>query len=213
MICTSIADVTIEEALSIIEKSTICEVRLDRIKFTDDDLEKLFAGKTKTLATFRPSENVSDDRRLDVLKKSIVGGASMIDIEVENRDNFKEELVAFAKEKNCKVIMSYHNYEKTPYRRELEQILDWCFESGAHIAKVACFARTVQDSARILSLYEQEREIIAIAMGELGKITRIAAPLLGAPFTYGAIDESRATAPGQITARELNEVITAMGKL
>ncbi len=213
MVCISIADVTVEEALGIIDESTICEVRLDRMKFTEEDLQKLFSRGKKTLATFRPSENVSHEKRLDVLKQAIKHGASMIDIEVENRDDFKEELVKAAKGKNCPVIMSYHNYEKTPYRRELEQIIDWCFESGAQIAKVACMANSLRDSARILSLYDQDRTIIAIGMGDPGKITRIAAPVLGAPFTYGSIDETKATAPGQITSRELEKIISMMGNM
>jgi 3-dehydroquinate dehydratase len=35
-------------------------------------------------------------------------------------------------------------------------------------------------------------------MGKEAQITRIAAPLLGAPFTYAALESGRETAPGQL---------------
>ena len=43
-------------------------------------------------------------------------------------------------------------------------------------------------------------------MGKPGKITRIAAPFLGAPFTYAAWNEKLATAPGQLTVDELMDI-------
>jgi len=212
MICVSIADVTIDEALDIIKTADISEIRLDRLDFKDEDLAGLFLKEYKTLATYRPVEGITDERRMTVLKSAIDSGASMVDVEVENSDIFKEELVSYAKDRGCEIIISYHNYEKTPFRRELEQVIAWCFESGADIAKVACMANSVHDSARILSLYDQDKRVIAIAMGEAGRITRVAAPILGSPFTFGSIDKSKETAPGQFAREELEQIIELIKK-
>src|SRR5205085_10099961 len=47
------------------------------------------------------------------------------------------------------------------------------------------------------------RDMIAIAMGAAGLLTRILAPAHGAFLTYGALEQNHATAPGQINAAEL----------
>jgi 3-dehydroquinate dehydratase/shikimate dehydrogenase len=48
--------------------------------------------------------------------------------------------------------------------------------------------------------------MIAIAMGQAGVMTRILGPSRGSFLTYGSLDDESATAPGQLTARELRQV-------
>lgn len=206
MICVSIADVTADQACSIISEHEISEVRLDRLKFSDSDLERLFTSG-KTVATFRPVEGMDNGKRINILKAAIKYGASYIDIEVENNDSYKNELKEAAAISGCKTIVSYHDYEKTPVMRELEQLITWCFEDGADLAKIACQANSMSDAARLLSLYSLGKPVISIGMGKEGKITRIAAPLLGAPFTYASLDAARETAPGQIDSATLKKII------
>jgi 3-dehydroquinate dehydratase / shikimate dehydrogenase len=50
------------------------------------------------------------------------------------------------------------------------------------------------------------RELIAIAMGPAGVMTRILGPSRGSYLTFASLDPDAATASGQITARELREV-------
>ncbi|HPS87211.1 MAG TPA: type I 3-dehydroquinate dehydratase [Spirochaetota bacterium] len=207
MICVSIADLPVSEAIKIIESNELSEVRLDRIKFGAGDIEKLFLTKNKTIATYRPVESVSDSERKKILIEAVNAGASYVDIEVENDDDFKNEIIEAAKLKNCKTIVSYHNYTKTPVIRELEQIMRWCFESRCDIAKIACHVDSNEGCSRLLSLYSYGNPIIAIGMGDDGKITRIAATLLGAPFTYASIDDSKQTAPGQFDSVKLKTII------
>ncbi|HPJ34639.1 MAG TPA: type I 3-dehydroquinate dehydratase [Spirochaetota bacterium] len=210
MICVSIADVTADEACRIIRENEISEVRLDRIKFSDSDIEKIFTSG-KTVATYRPVEGLKEEKRKEILRAAIKLGASYVDVEVENDDSFKDDIRECAAGTDCKVIISYHDYKKTPVMRELEQIISWCFESGADVAKIACQANSSSDASRLLSLYSLGRPIISIGMGEAGKITRIAAPLLGAPFTYASLDAERETAPGQIDSATLQNIIDMIG--
>jgi len=207
MICVSIADVSIPEALKIIGENELSEVRLDRINFSREDIEKLFSSGNKTVVTYRPVESVTEAERMSVLVQAVNAGASYIDIEVENNDKFKNEIIEAAVLKNCKVIMSYHNYIKTPAMRELELIMKWCFESRVDIGKIACQVNSKGDCSRLLSLYSYEKPVISIGMGEMGRITRIAAVLLGAPFTYASIDSSKQTAPGQLEYEKLKTII------
>lgn len=206
MICVSIADVSVNEACDIIREHEISEVRLDRMQFTENDLEKIFTSG-KTVATYRPVEGLDNGKRKEILKSAIKHGASYVDIEVENSDAFKSELKEAAAFSGCKTIVSYHDYEKTPVMRELEQLMTWCFEGGADLAKIACQANSMSDAARLLSLYSLGKPVISIGMGRDGRITRIAAPLLGAPFTYASLDASKETAPGQIDSVTLQKII------
>jgi 3-dehydroquinate dehydratase-1 len=110
------------------------------------------------------------------------------------------------------VIVSHHDYERTPERPALEACVSACFEAGADIAKIACMIRSDRESARLLALLDTDREIVVVGMGERGKLTRILAPLLGSPFTYASLSQGKETADGQIdrkTLRELLRTVTA----
>src|SRR5207253_10498388 len=50
------------------------------------------------------------------------------------------------------------------------------------------------------------REMIAIAMGQAGIMTRVLGPSRGAFLTYGSLDDENATAPGQVTAKDLRQI-------
>lgn len=207
MICVSIADLSVDEAVKVIGSNELSEVRLDRLKFGDSDIRRLFSTENKTVATYRPSESVTDAQRKKTLIEAINAGATYVDVEVESEDDFKNEVIEAARLKNCRSIVSYHDFVKTPVISELEQIMKWCFESGCDIAKIACHVDSIEGCSRLLSLYSCGKPVISIGMGEQGKITRIAAVLLGAPFTYASVDSSRQTAPGQIDSEKLKTII------
>ncbi len=82
-----------------------------------------------------------------------------------------------------------------------------CFELGADMAKIATMIKVNRDNSKILSLYKAPGRLVAIGMGELGKISRIVAPFLGAEFTYASLTDDNTTAPGQISYKRLNKYI------
>jgi 3-dehydroquinate dehydratase-1 len=51
--------------------------------------------------------------------------------------------------------------------------------------------------------------ICTISMGELGAISRIAAPIFGSAITYGYV--TRETAPGQISVSDIDSALKALG--
>ena len=61
-----------------------------------------------------------------------------------------------------------------------------CFDAGADIAKIACKSHAEPDNARLLGLLDDPRQIVIVAMGAKGRITRALAPLLGSPFTFAS---------------------------
>jgi len=158
----------------------------------------------KSIATCRRGKD--DDHRLALLKLAIESGAGYVDIEYESDVTFRTELVNYAHSHNVLVIISYHNFKNTPSIEELNDIIDRSFIWGADRAKITTTATIRADCARVMSLYEKHENLIAFCMGEIGTITRVAAPLLGAEFTYAAISKALATAPGQLTIEGFMDV-------
>jgi|WetSurSiteA1Bulk_404760.scaffolds.fasta_scaffold01724_5 3-dehydroquinate dehydratase-1 len=212
MLCVSICEPSVKKILSLIRKSEIAEVRLDLMDLSDQDIEKVFSGEGRIIATCCAGK-FSDGQRKNKLKKAIESGASYVDIEIDAPDAFKKELISSAHKHNCKVILSYHNFNQTPPTDALDKMVDACFAQGADIAKVACLANSESDAARILSLYAKHKNLVALGMGEKGKITRVASLLLGAPFSYVATGTAKETAPGQITKKQMEKVLEGLAKL
>ena len=207
MICVSIAKEHPLDCIPILQEVDFAEIRLDALKDPSlEDIRKIFSTTTKTIATCRPNNTVDDMTRIQWLFEAMDSGASFVDIEVDSQDQYKKAIINKAKEYNCSIIVSFHNYKRTPNTPELEQIINWCFDSNADIAKIACHVNNNKDNARLLGLLDNEKPIIIIGMGQKGKITRITAPLLGSPFTFAPYNHDNETAKGQIPLDLLQEL-------
>lgn len=210
MICVAIQNKTVEGCLAEIKDAELAEIRIDLCEFGSEEVKELFTkASTKLLATCRP-DTMGTEKQMELLKVAIDAGAHMVDIEIEATSAFKTEMAAYAKQKGCIVIVSYHNYDITPPTEELNQLIKECFDSGAEIAKLATMVNSKQDASRLLGLYDTSQKILALGMGEIGKPTRVMATVLGAPFTFAATSVETATAPGQIAAGELKELIAKL---
>jgi 3-dehydroquinate dehydratase/shikimate dehydrogenase len=105
-----------------------------------------------------------------------------------------------------RVICSHHG----PRSENVDLIYERMTASHASVFKLAIETKDATDSIPIFRLLEraqrERRELIAIAMGEAGAMTRILGPSRGSFLTYASLDENSGTAPGQITAKDLREV-------
>ena len=205
MICVAISDSNLAKCLATLDEVEMAEIRLDLTMFEDEAIETVFAHSTPTIATCRPDE-MGYEKQLEVLSQAIRAGANYVDIEIEAPKSQQEALIQLAREYDCRIIISYHNFKETPGLKELYKIADDCYALGADVAKLAVMNNSKQDAARILSLYSMDKAIVALGMRVDGKITRITAPLLGAEFTFAAMDEGDATAPGQIRYSEMKKL-------
>ncbi len=106
------------------------------------------------------------------------------------------------------VICSDHDFGSVP--ADLDDIYERMAATPAHIIKIAVHANDITDCIPVFRLLDraqsEEREMIAIAMGSAGLMTRVLGPSRGSFLTYGSLDGPSATAPGQLTAKELREV-------
>ncbi|MBR5704079.1 MAG: 3-phosphoshikimate 1-carboxyvinyltransferase [Bacteroidales bacterium] len=200
MICTCIQNKSYDEILALLDDPWIemAEIRLDRCKLSDEEIEDLF-GNTDTplIATCRIAELGAKEaeRRLGL---AIRAGARFADLEVEADAGFSKRFRAACEECGTEIIRSFHDFSGTPDLEYLQQVRDRCYRYGADIAKVVVTAHDEADAERILALYDDCNNLIAFAMGDPGRASRIESLRRGAPFAYASLSDSDATAPGQI---------------
>jgi len=206
MICVSLRESDPERCLQILKNVDFAEIRLDKSNLCLIDVQKIFSQKSKLIATYR-TDSQKNFRGMDLLLGAIEAGATYVDIDVGANEDVKNALIKKARRHGCQVIVSYHNLERTPPEEELRKIIDRCFDQGADIAKIACLAQSAKDNVTILGLLSDERPLVVIGMGQIGKITRIVGPILGSQFTYASLDEGKETAEGQMSYSRLSEIM------
>jgi 3-dehydroquinate dehydratase type I len=205
MICVSIAESDFTKCLKLVKQYSFIELRLDAGKFTGSQVEEIITACKKSIVTYRPV-NTSNEERKKLFISAMNAGANMIDLEIDSPLELRNELKEYAHSKNCTLILSHHNYDLTPGTAMLRIMMEECYKNGADIAKIACKVNSNQDNARLLSLYAFPGRKVILGMGQLGRITRLAALNLGAEFTFAAPDEGSNTAPGQLTLKEFQEI-------
>lgn len=209
MICTSLGNISFDRALEKVRHEVIVELRLDLLKININQIKVLCSQKAKTIASFFPGK-VSDGERLEKLKTAILAGVTFVETGWDSGEDFLEELVPFARGNNCRVIITFMDMEKTPVKRELEHIVKECSMSGADIVKIVCKVNSTEDNARLLSLYSMGKNLIAVGLGSMGKITKLAAPMLGAEFTYASLGQGLDTEDGKINKSSLERTLNSL---
>ncbi|MEN1759304.1 type I 3-dehydroquinate dehydratase [Anoxynatronum sibiricum] len=135
----------------------------------------------------------------------------LVDVELMMKDAMILDLVTTARKYQVSVIISSHDFNRTPSVEEMVQRMLKAAELGGDIPKLAVMPRC---SADVLALMEATRcvkedngvgPLITMAMGGLGMISRLAGEVYGSDLTFGAA--KAASAPGQIAAAELQQVI------
>ncbi|ABR54611.1 3-dehydroquinate dehydratase, type I [Methanococcus vannielii SB] len=214
MICIPIIDNTVEKALisakEALKYGDIVEFRLDLLdNLTKFDIEKF--AKIPSIITIRANWEggawkESNNKRIEFLKHAIKHGAKFIDVELKEEKNL--ELVTYRNEigSKTKIIVSYHDFEKTPEINELIDVVEKELKIG-DIAKFATFSNSKKDVLKILEVMNKyPGDIIAIGMGESGKLTRILGLRFGSILTFASM-KGKSSAPGQIDVTKLKEIL------
>ncbi len=220
MICIPIMARTQSTALMQMERgfplADILELRIDQINGLD--LEALMSGKQgKILVTNRRRDegggfSGTERERVELLKEAVALGADYVDVEVRTEEALIEELSAEIRNHHARTkwIISHHDFSGTPSVRALRRRLDECRRTGADIIKIVTYAHTMEDNLRALGLIPHARgkdvEIIAFCMGEMGRISRVMAALLGSYFSYASLEKGTESAPGQLTVEEMKGI-------
>ena len=187
------------------------ELRLDLIKEPPSELLPLIPGNLETILTCRPGV-YSEEERTNLLNAGMKLGVSYVDLEIETPAGQMEALTRAARQSGTGVIVSYHNFERTADREDLESVMIACYEKGGEIAKIATQVNAPEDVRNLLSLYDLPGKKVIVGMGPKGSITRVMGPYLGAAFTFASVEKGGETAPGQLTVQQLNEIYNMIDK-
>lgn len=211
-ICVSLSSGTPRHLKAVLRRVEMAELRLDLLGLNATEVAKLFkSAKCKTIATCRPGK-YNDSERQVLLGTAIGSGANYVDIGLGSSGEFAKPLISMARKKKCKIIISHHDFKRTPETKVLWKMINNCFQKGADMAKIACFVRVPMDNLRLLRLLEGDRPVVVVGMGKEGVMTRVAALSLGSPFTYASLKEGQETAPGQLTLKEMRAILKNMGE-
>ncbi|WP_135610663.1 type I 3-dehydroquinate dehydratase [Methanococcoides sp. AM1] len=142
----------------------------------------------------------SEDDRITLLEE-IIPFTDAIDVELSANPKLRDRLVKKTNEAGKAVIISSHDFENTPDKATIRDILERSRKAGADIAKLAVMPNSMQDVLNLLEITLSENNVCTIAMGQLGKHTRIVGPCYGSKLTYASV--SSAVAPGQLKVQEL----------
>lgn len=190
----------IDQIKSAQKTADIIEIWFDELN-EKPDLKEIFKAIKKPVI-YKTTKNIN----YDVLKI----GIEYIDIDISEAkkeiDNIKKQY------KDTKIIVSFHDFQKTPTRSQIKKIIREMLKKGADIPKIATFANTVEDSLMLISLLsefkEDKQKAIIIGMGKNGRIVRLTGHILGNYLIYAAISKGKATANGQMTVAEIKKIIT-----
>jgi len=141
----------------------------------------------------------SEEERTEILVE-VADHADYVDIELQTDVKYRSRVIQASKS----TIISYHDFQKTPYLNELLEIVKQEKELG-NMAKFAVMPQNMQDTLNVLEVINREDNTIGIAMGELGRYTRVVAPLLGSPIIYASLGVE--SAPGQLDVKDTQEII------
>jgi 3-dehydroquinate dehydratase/shikimate dehydrogenase len=220
-VCLALSGDTVEELLSTAESmardNPFIELRLDYLKQPLAALSKIHRflethQYVTAIATCRRVENGGKFKgslasQLEILTKAHAAGCQLLDLELESAIKAKPEAVARLRS-HAGLILSFHDFRAT---RNLDDTLEKMLKIPADFYKVVSTATTLSDNVtmmKFLQTYSDKHTLIGLCMGEQGVISRVLGVRAGSTFTFGAVDPSAGlkTAPGQISARELQSV-------
>ncbi|ENU41634.1 catabolic 3-dehydroquinate dehydratase [Acinetobacter seifertii] len=133
-----------------------------------------------------------------------------LDVEMFRDQKVVSEIVQKAHQKKVLVVMSNHDFQKTPSQDEIEKRLLKQDQMGADILKIAVMPKSKQDvftlmNATLKVSQKTTKPLLTMSMGQLGTISRVATANMGGSYSFGMIGQ--ASAPGQIDVTKLKQIL------
>ena len=138
--------------------------------------------------------------------------ADLVDAELSAGDTCIREVTAAASLGGARVVVSHHNFKHTYNSDVIVSIYEQMFKLNADISKVALMPASFSDCVTAMQAAETirrnhpDRAVTMISMGRHGLASRIMAQEFGSVITFGALEPEKASAPGQISARDLRTI-------
>ena len=157
----------------------------------------------------------TEEERVARLEGAARAGATAVDIEFFTEPELRARLISSAREHGVPVLVGYENMQETPDRSVLIEGLRQVQALGPDLIKLAVRARSYDDLLTVLGVAREASSFLevpfaAIALGVHGAPSRPLACILGASFTYCAME--RGSVPGQLTLQETRDIIASLAE-
>jgi 3-dehydroquinate dehydratase / shikimate dehydrogenase len=137
---------------------------------------------------------------LDWLRRAREAGCTWGDLEIESYAAVRRQLDS-DRSRLPRILLSLHDFKRTPAKLAIPG------SRKADAVKIAAQAQTIVDSLKVLQQAHNNRNWVAVSMGEVGLPARILALREGSVLAYAPV--SQATAPGQVSLTDLKYLYRA----
>lgn len=204
--------------LEIIEKNkneySYFEIWLDYIQDINEDF-------IENLIQKYPNKIIFLFRRQDLEKNKMAANKRKgLLILLENKKAFidldisQQEELNFLDISKYNLILSYHNYTKTPENENLQKIIKTMEKYNPSIYKISTFCINDQDPLGLLNLLLQlkaeNKKFIILGMGPKGLITRIFGSILGNELIFAPRKAKEQSAKGQLTLKQFKTIFSTI---
>lgn len=214
--CVSISESAPRKALSALKRalgsSDYAELRLDSVAPSDVPalLELVTPYIHRCVCTLRPKSeggqfSGDEAERISILKLIAEYSPMLVDVEYSTMHS-SPALRRYLVRAGAHVLVSWHNFERTPTIGVLRRKLD-AMSRYSDTLKIVTMAKNAHDSSRVLGLYAglSKIRLVAFCMGDEGRASRVLSLYLGGPFTY--VSMNKPIAPGQLSLAEMRRLL------
>ena len=189
-----------------------CLAALARLRTAMGDTPLIFTCRTDLEGGMG---HISREHRLNLITSAMATGmVDIVDVELCNDAAFMETVRSAVSRNGVKLLLSSHDFERTPGEDIILERLGRAQALGADIAKIAVMPKNYQDVLLLLNATLQARTdlldipMVTISMGREGLVSRLAGGLFGSDITFAMGDAE--SAPGQIPIQELRQAMAAL---
>ncbi len=190
------------------------EIWLDYIQDLDLDFIRSLKKESGEKLIFLFRRQCLEKPKMDFQKRLqiinfLAGSNCLVDLDIFSQ---KKELEYLRKNsKKINLIVSYHNYQKTPSDQDLTQIIQNMVKHKAQIYKISTFCNQDDNALRLIDLLTKlksgNQKWIILGMGAKGNFTRIAGALLGNEINFTPLSQQQNSASGQFTKEQLEQIL------
>ena len=194
-----------------LKRSDYVEIRFDFMKSDKVPLALNLIKKylPRCICTLRPRSeggkfSSNEKNRISIIKLIAEYDPFLLDIEY-NTIRKNKTLYKYLKKTRTNLLISWHDFTKTPNINFLKSLRKKMTKFSKYI-KIVTTAKSMKDTLGILSLYKSQNNmnLIAFAMGDYGRMSRILCTQLGSPYTYVSL--GKPVAPGQFSLDEIKSI-------
>jgi len=188
----------------------LIELRIDALQIDADLAPLLKSCPLPTIVTCRPTwegglSELDDPARAMCLATGIRGGAKYADVELKTSSTAKQLVENARNNSENPLILSCHDFQGIP--DDICRIVDQMNLLAADVNKIVWTAKDIRENLDAFrQLLKPKRPTVALCMGEAGLISRVLAKKFGAFLTFASLDDSQATASGQVTIADMKKL-------